>query len=244
MEFELIKPWNGVNGSGKDARLAINRNFELLSEFLSNLVFGVLSDGSVERIVAIEEVDFLPLLQSGQLDEKTFYIVLNPSQQSNIEQLLADLASDLDSKADAQAVAQSISQILTSIGTKANQQDLYSLASLLQTSVVQQDPDWHDVFLRNGSFVFVDDEHGMNRPIGFIEPPVGTQRKYNVNTWAISQYSKPNAQVRDMASGNLYVITLEDDGSISAQGLATSQEIGDIGAALESIQSLVTSIIG
>lgn len=131
MNLEQIKKWDGVTGSGKDARLAINRNFQQLSEFLSTLVFGVLSDGSVEHVVAIEEEDFETLRLADQLDEKTYYIVLNPTQQSNIEQLISQLISDIDSKADAQDVAESIQGLLTALVGKASTGDLNAIAQAL-----------------------------------------------------------------------------------------------------------------
>lgn len=244
ISFEPIQPWNGVTGSGKDARLSINRNFQQLSDFLSTLVFGVLSDGSIEHIVAIEEAVFEPLRLAGQLDEKTYYIVLNPTQQSNIEQLLTSLSADLDSKANAQAVADALSFLSEELGFKANQQDLESLVGLLETSVIEQYPDWTSIFTRNGSFVFVDDEHGMNRPEGFFEPGIGVQRKYNVFTWAVSPLSRPTSQVKDMTEGNLFILTLQVDNTITVLELANSAQIGQISTALDSIQSLITAIIG
>lgn len=211
----------------------------LFKSVIQTIFRGVIStDGSIESFI-VKTKDEWGSMSDAERDPKTIYAVLDPDQEGGITQIITNIISDLDSKADAQAVAQSINSILTAIGTKANQQDLYALSLMLQTSTVQQDPDWHDVFTRNGSFVFVDDEHGMSRPQGFIEPSAGTQRKYNVNTWAVGQTSKPTADVRDMTTGNLYVLTLEEDGLISVQGLATTQEIGDINTILDALNGEV-----
>lgn len=207
-------------------------------------LWGVFSNGTVSMIQTLTTAQFSALETAGELDETTIYIVIDPEQQASIAQILADLSAAIDSKADATAVNEALNTLTSALSSKANQQDLLSLSVIVTTSVIEQEPDWLSVFARNGSWIFVDDEHGANRPVGFVEPGVGTQRKYNVQSWAVSTSSRPTVQVRDMTDGSLYVLTLETDNSITVQGLATSVQIGQISTALDSIQSIVTAIIG
>lgn len=218
MELEVVKAWNGVTGSGKDARLAINRNFEALAD-------SILSNGSLEHIVTKTEEEFEALRLSGQLDDHTLYLVLNPRQQSTIEQLIAELTAELDGKANNQAMSEALATLTSALGGKANTQDLVSIAAMVSTTTIAQDPDWRDIFARNGSWFFVDDEHGITRPEGFVVPADGVERGYGVSSWAKTDTAKPTALVKDLTDGGLYILTMESNILISSQRLAT---IGDL----------------
>lgn len=207
-------------------------------------LWGVFSNGTVSMLQTLTTAQFTALETAGELDDTTIYIVIDPEQQASIAQILADLSTAIDSKADATAVNEALNILTSALNGKANQQDLLSISVMVTTSVIEQEPDWLTIFTRNGSFVFVDDEHGANRPAGFYVPANGEQRKYNVVTWAVSASSRPTAQVKDMSEGNLYILTLQVDNTITVQELATSTQIGQISTALDSIQSIVTAIIG
>lgn len=233
-----------INESGydKNTKGRIGSLFKAVIEKLSNSVAG--SDGSVKKIYYKTAEEYQQLIDQNATEPETLYIVLDPEQTYSITQTINTIIDDLDSKADAQALAQSISGILNAIGSKANQQDLNSLAAILTTSVIQQYPDWMNIFTKNGPFVFVDDDHGINRPDGLYSPLNGEQRKYNILSFAINNDTLPTALMQDQYSEDIYVLHLNQGDFIVAIRLATSDELGAISSALISIQDLVTSIIG
>jgi len=202
----------------------------------------ITSNGQIKHIVTCTKEEWEAWDAAGTLDDDTVYYVLGAGP-SALELLIIDLASQLDGKADNTFVVAQIEALTALISSKANSSDLIAISEKVNTTRVEQNVDWLDIFTRNGSFKFVDDEQGMSRPDGFTIPGAGTQRLYNVITFsATATTNVPTALVRDLTDSKVYLLTKDTDNIIEVQQLATSSELGDIEAALDAILLLTESI--
>lgn len=202
----------------------------------------ITSNGQIKHIVTCTKEEWDTWEATGTLDDNTVYYVLGAGP-SALELLIIELASQLDGKADNTSVAAQIEALTSAINGKANNSDLLAISEKVNTAKIEQNPDWLDIFTRNGPFKFVDDEQGMSRPEGLVVPGAGTQRLYNVITFsATATENVSTALVKDLTDSKIYVLTKDVDNIIEVHQLATSSELGDIEAALDAVLLITENI--
>lgn len=214
MEFEDIRPWDGIIGSGKDARLVIKRNFEKVKAAFTGIFDSLEMKADKESVNSkVSEIESA-ILKKADTTAVGESLLLKadlvngkvPATQLPISNSLEDSDSGF---------------ILDARQGRVLQGKINDVAKIFNVSIFEQDPDWMNIFSRIGAFVFVDDEHGLHRPIGLPTPEKDEPISYQGFTYNLNSTSG-YAHVRADNEGKIYELTLSA-GTIKAQWIITNE---------------------
>lgn len=93
------------------------------------------------------------------------------------------------------------------------------LPGKISSTMIQQDPDWEDLFLSEGNRIFFDDNHGINRPDGLSEPIDQETIEYNCQSFS-NKNGKMSVWVIRVDTDEIYLLQKKTDGSISVRKLS------------------------
>jgi len=114
------------------------------------------------------------------------------------------------------------------------------------THSVIQNPNWNDLFSRNGFFLIGDDERGENRPEGLPAPSDQEVIYYNVVSAGkndVAGHNNPTLILQRHGTMEVYFVTLADDSLITATRLVDSAELASAISAINDAFTAINDII-
>lgn len=243
INFESIQPWNGAAGTGKDARNLLDRNFQKTKE-----KFVDLDDNKADKTTGFfylgpAEISAMPGIFGP--NDRVYYSMLVPKEVPDLPNFnIHEITLNVDTIFLLTWIGDCWSVAVFPLPEGSTVADGAVTPGKIASEIVQQDPDWMDIFTKEGHWIFIDDEHSVNRPDGLPDPTVDGYIPYRIITLGLSDTSKPAClAIADRAGEKFYFLVKGDDDVVSVNEVASHSYvdglIGDINTILDYINGEV-----